>query len=580
MFYLSLNDLPERMVIKQQWLPLALYQEAISFFSKYDVAKQWQMDAENIANNPAYQVSKSFKALTECVFTTLLQGRPVTKALLREAFVDYIDTIVYEVEPFLLEEDQLLHKVVDNELVVTQNEPLSENQSEQLSLLEATEEALDNERIFTSLNSQYLLMRDTVSSKKKFSEQEDGVYMSEMIDAKGELRGTAELRKDTISLPDQDQEKLWLSLVESTINAFDELTADLLDIISHMWVLQEKDEDGYIDFHSDAVLKLRHENADSKQLIIRERDRFKIMKRVAALSSIWISMRENNVKVVNKEKIKDDEEYDFTTFHRMFDINNVKVAYDKKTGEPKGIYELKIKPAPILRTYFDTSLQTFVPLDLKIIQYSYHTQRELKRLGRYLSYQWKVRTLSRNLKQPFKVRTVVETLDLPSSYNGVVVRERLEQTLDDLTRDGIIAEWYYEEQVDEERVGKRDWVKKYWGELNLIILPPQETIEDNRKKYGQMAALLEKERAKQQLLDATVELETVATTASPSKDIPLSPESLAELIDQLKLSIRSVAGEMSMSHSTLLRYINKEGKRYNKGSMDKIQDWYEKNKNR
>lgn len=580
MFYLSLNDLPERMVIKQQWLPLALYQEAISFFSKYDAAKQWQMDAENIANDPAYQVSESFKALTECVFTTLLQGRPVTKALLREAFVDYIDTIVYEVEPFLLEEDQLLHKAVNNKPGVTQNEPLTENQSEQLSLLEATEEALDNERIFTTLNSQYLLMRDTVSSNKKFSEQEDGVYMSEMIDTKGELRGTAELRKDTISLPDQDQEKLWLSLVESTINAFDELTADLLDIISHMWVLQEKDEDGYIDFHSDAVLKLRHENADSKQLIIRERDRFKIMKRVAALSSIWISMRENNVKVVNKEKIKDDEEYDFTTFHRMFDINNVKVAYDKKTGEPKGIYELKIKPAPILRTYFDTSLQTFVPLDLKIIQYSYHTQRELKRLGRYLSYQWKVRTLSRNLKQPFKVRTVVETLDLPSSYNGVVVRERLEQTLDDLTRDGIIAEWYYEEPVDEERVGKRDWVKKYWDELNLIILPPQETIEDNRKKYGQMAALLEKERAKQQLLDATVELETVATTASSSKDIPLSPESLAELIDQLRLSIRSVAGEMSMSHSTLLRYINKEGKRYNKGSMGKIQGWYEKNKNR
>lgn len=332
---MSLIDLPERMVIKQQWLPLALYHEAIVFFSKHEAVKQWQVDAESIANDPAYQVSKSFKALTECVFTTLLQGRPVTKALLREAFVDYIDTIIYEVEPFLLEEDQLLYKVVNNE-------PVVENQSEQLSLLDATEEALDNERIFTSLNSQYLLMRDTVSSHKKFSEQEDGVYVSEMIDGKGELRGTAELRKDTISLPNQDQEKLWLSLVESTINAFDELTADLLDIISHMWVLQEKDEDGYIDFHSDAVLKLRHENADSKQLVIRERDRFKIMKRVAALSSIWISMRENNVKVVNKEKIKDDEEYDFTTFHRMFDINNVKVAYDKKLGSQRASMSLKL----------------------------------------------------------------------------------------------------------------------------------------------------------------------------------------------------------------------------------------------
>ena len=572
MLKLILNQLPDRMVIKPQWLPLALYQEAIGFFSKYKVAKQWQVDAECLSKDLTYPASPSFKVLSECVFHTLLQGKPVTKALLREAFVNYIDTIIYEVEPFLLEEDQTVYK---------KNEPMVDFGDEQLSLLETTEDALDNERIFTSLNSQYLLMRDTVSSSKKFNEQENGVYVSDMVDAKGELRGTAELRKDTISLPEQDQEKLWLSLVESTINAFDELTADLLDIISHMWVLQQKDEDGYIDFHSDEVLKLRYDHPDNKPLVIRERDRFKVMKRVAALSSIWISMRENDVKVVNKDKIQEDEDYDFTTFHRMFDINSVKVAYDKKTGKPKGIYELKIKPAPILRTYFDTSLQTFVPLDLKIIQYSYHTQRELKRLGRYLSYQWKVRTLSRNLKQPFKVRTLIETLDFPSSYNGVLVRDKLEQTLDHLTQDGIIAEWYYQEPIDESRVGKKDWLKKYWAELNLIILPPQETIEDNRQKYGQMTALIEKERTKQQLLNVSAPVNTTLTVTDnhPLKEVPLSPESITELIDICKLSIRSAAAEIGISHSTLLRYINKEAKRSNTESMQKLQDWYDEKTN-
>lgn len=574
-----LNQLPDRMVIKPQWLPLALYQEAIGFFSHYPAAKRWQVDAECLAEDVTYQASPSFKVLSDCVFHTLLQGKPVTKALLREAFVNYIDTIIYEVEPFLLKEDHGVYKAVQLEPVPVENEPIVDFEVEQLSLLETTVDALDNERIFTSLNSQYILMRDTVSSSKKFNEKEDGVFVSDMIDAKGELRGTAELRKDTIALPEQDQEKMWLSLVESTINAFDELTADLLDIISHMWVLQQKDEDGYIDFHSDEVLKLRHDQLDNKPLVIRERDRFKVMKRVAALSSIWISMRENDVKVVNKDKIKDDEEYDFTTFHRMFDINSVKVAYDKKTGEPKGIYELKIKPAPILRTYFDTSLQTFIPLDLKVIQYSYHTQRELKRLGRYLSYQWKVRTLSRNLKQPFKVRTLVETLDFPASYNGVIVRDKLEQTLDMLTKDGIIAEWYYQEPVDESRVGKRDWVKKYWGELNLIILPPQDTIEDNRKKYGQMAALLEKERAKQQLLNAAVDLAPAIVEPNPLQDVPLSPESVAELIDHHKISIRSAAAEIGMSHSTLLRYLNNEAKRPNRASMNKLQHWYDERKN-
>ena len=77
-------------------------------------------------------------------------------------------------------------------------------------------------------------------------------------------------------------------------------------------------------------------------------------------------------------------------------------------------------------------------------------------------------------------------------------------------------------------------MKKYWSELNLIILPPQETIEDNRKKYGQMTALLEKERAKQQLLDSTVTIDIISylsTEANSLKDVLLSPESVAELID-------------------------------------------------
>ena len=120
-------------------------------------------------------------------------------------------------------------------------------------------------------------------------------------------------------------------------------------------------------------------------------------------------------------------------------------------------------------------------------------------------------------------------------------------------------------------------MKKYWSELNLIILPPQETIEDNRKKYGQMTALLEKERAKQQLLDSTVtiDLDPTSTEANSLKDVLLSPESVAELIDKHKLSIRSAASEIGMSHSTLLRYINKEAKRSNKASMQKLQNWYD-----
>ena len=377
-------------------------------------------------------------------------------------------------------------------------------------------------------------------------------------------------------MPTAEETQVWLNLVQSTINAFDELTTDLLDIISHMWVVQEKDEDGYINFHSDVVLKLRHENHNNKPLIIRERDRFKIMKRVATLSSIWLSMRENNVKVVDRSAIKNETDYDFTTFHRMFDINSVKVAYDKKTGEPKGIYELKIKLAPILRSYFDATLQTFVPIDLKIIQYSYNNQRELKRLGRYLSYQWKVRTPSRTLHQPFKVKTLLETIDFPTSYNGVIIRERLEQTLDQLMKDKIIEKWYYQDPVDEERVGKRDWVRKYWSELGVMINPPKETIDINKKRFGHNAEFLNKKKVNKSLIHTPSHSESIEIEGSPKlhEHTLLSPESVGLLIDELKYSIRKAASEIGISHSTLIRYLTNETSRSNKSILKKIEQWF------
>ncbi|MCP1146790.1 hypothetical protein [Lysinibacillus endophyticus] len=182
------------------------------------------------------------------------------------------------------------------------------------------------------------------------------------------------------------------------------------------------------------------------------------------------------------------------------------------------------------------------------------------------------------------MKTLIETLDFPSSYNGVFIREKLEKILDELQLDGIVAEWYYTEPIDESKVGKRGWVKKYWGELNLIILPPHETIEENKKKIDQMELLAQKQEAQQRLLEnnhSDVDMSEAVSKTSNSKVIPktkqpLSPESLAEIIDREKLSIRGAAAEIGVSHSTLLRYLKNEMKRYNKASMAKMKAWLEK----
>ena len=189
--------------------------------------------------------------------------------------------------------------------------------------------------------------------------------------------------------------------------------------------------------------------------------------------------------------------------------------------------------------------------------------------------------MSRKLKQPFKVKTIINILDFPSSHNGVVVREKLEQALDKLKEDGIVDKWYYTEPVDEARVGKRDWLKKYWGELNLVILPTQETIYENRKKLNHLELIKPNQNVQELLLEETtintVDVKITSKQSAETVETPLSAESLSKIIESRKLSIRAAAAEIGIAHTSLSRYLNNTIKRYNKASMGKIKAWYESN---
>ena len=199
-----------------------------------------------------------------------------------------------------------------------------------------------------------------------------------------------------------------------------------------------KNSEGYIEFHSNDALRLRQtqdseENVHSKELIIRERDRFNIMKRVVALSSMWVSLSEGKVITQN------DKQYDFQDFKRMFDIGAIRVAYDKNTGEAQGIYALQIKPTDILTPLINASSQMIGLLHIKVFQYSHQTQKEHKRLLRYIDRQWKMRIRHKaKLTQPFKISTLLKEMDISLRYNWSDKKDKLENVLDDFKADGVI----------------------------------------------------------------------------------------------------------------------------------------------
>ncbi|UDK94887.1 hypothetical protein EYB33_00630 (plasmid) [Lysinibacillus sphaericus] len=106
------------------------------------------------------------------------------------------------------------------------------------------------------------------------------------------------------------------------------------------------------------------------------------------------------------------------------------------------------------------------------------------------------------------------------------------------------------------------------GELSLIIMPPQETINENRKKIGQMNLMIEKQqRLSNEMKLQANQLPTPPTERAEMPKGPLSPQAISEIIEVEKLSVRAAAAEIGIAHSTLLRYLNSEMKRYNKNSM-------------
>ena len=224
-----------------------------------------------------------------------------------------------------------------------------------------------------------------------------------------------------------------------------------------------------------------------------------------------------------------------------------------------------------------------------MFKYSYVSQREHKRLTRYLSRQWKIRSVKGTVNQPFKIATLLSEMNFPTRLNGVQLRDRFEEILDDLQRDEVIANWAYTEELDESRVGKRGWIQSYWSQMNVIITPPPLVVSENKKKITLPNAPLTVENSireikKETLVEAAyteVIIEKWEQTEfifeAPKKVAELTPEVMRAKLDELGYSIRKAAEEIGISHTTLSRYMAHKIKRHNQDNDRKMIAWLEMN---
>lgn len=394
------------------------------------------------------------------------------------------------------------------------------------------------------------------------------------------IQATAQLRDsdNTPHLLSSEEIQQWKNLTAQAITSMDDLTADIFDIISILWMKQANHKEQMIEFHTDDALNLRRvqgrKEIDGYQSGYRKKERDDIMKRLAALTTIWIRIERDNLKFVDADS-KELDEIEQVQFNPLFILDSITVAY--RNSQPIGIYECKIRPGELLANFLYGSKKSSGLLALKTLQYNPVTQKYHKRLARYLSWQWRIRQKSADYSRPYKIggeKGLLSVMGIEENTRyGHRNKEQFDKVLDTLQQDGVIGSWVY---VDfDERMIEKDkrWFLDYWLPAKVQILPPIE-ITGHKKELQLPGADIEATNYEQMdFADLLKNLTNTEIAVTLENETEVTPENIKRIRISRKLSLAEAAKEIGISHTTLSRYENGEIKRPYKNNLEKFKIW-------
>ncbi len=554
-----------------------------------DVTTQEELNMQRPNNN-----SGSFGVLWYLFKDCIFYQSPITVSLIEEVMDQNSDIIKAVIIPHIKREFQ------EEETHYSINEGI-------------VNETLSNGYLYTSMDTTWYLFREIIAKRiKKIGES------ISIIDNKGISKGKIEIRPHTISLSSLNleiRESNYLrGLEKESLKAYDDVTADIFDIIAHLWIISGKNYGGFLDLHITDILRLRNikeRTVRNKKVGFRELDSNNVMKRLLALSNVWIYIKDGS-KLNRNYSV-------YTKFEKLIEITEVNFDPKKKYSNALSVVSLRIKLLAPIMEKVDEEKQSIGVVDIKSIQYNAKTKKAHKRLTRYLSWQFKIRSVYRNYSQPFSILTLLRVIEYRKGMTGDKIKTSFEEVLDDLIEDKIISNWSYVDNIDENRVGKRGWLKDYWYQKKIIIEPYHELIDiyTNRKhnqaldlrslinKMMELSLNNKKLIQEENRLINAGELSLLSThknidrkrfsnkgravlsiqdvvnhqkeTKGQAGKIIITPTLVKETRLKRHLSIRQASKLIGISHSTLSRYEKGEINRLNKKNKECLIEWISKN---
>ncbi|MGW8428589.1 helix-turn-helix domain-containing protein [Peribacillus simplex] len=521
----------------------------------------WNMDINHLmSGQDDYQPSQTLKA-----FFVILDSLVKDYGLKFEEMEEWVDDYIEEIRNFVLPHIQIIGE--EN----SAPSPKSNNREVINALLNQNFAESGSALLFHKL-------RETISK----NEFDIATEIPTARIAERALEATAQVRaeNDYLMMKSNVAIEQWKNLTSQAITSMDDLTADIFDIVSILWMQQATHKDQMIHFHTDDALNLRRlqgrkEDLDGYQMSYRKKERDDIMKRLAALTTIWIRIEKENLRFINEDQ-GDFEEIGQVQFNPLFLVDSVTVAY--RGDNPIGIYECSIRPGELLANFLYGSQRSSGMLALKTLEYHPIKQKYHKRLSRYLSWQWRIRQKSADYLRAYHIggdKGLLKVMDLDVNPRyGSRIREQFEEILDTLQQDGIIKGWSYKETTLEKQIEQeRNWFANTWLKARVQIIPPTEITGMGD---DQDLLLIENQDYDTEnfltMLKGMTDSETSATKEMVEEK-QVSPETINKERTDRGLSILEAAKEMGISHSTLSRYERNLIKRPYTDSLEKMKEW-------
>jgi DNA-binding XRE family transcriptional regulator len=329
----------------------------------------------------------------------------------------------------------------------------------------------------------YHKLREALATKHFQRSEGERWPAADLATEKKTVRATAQLRphpKDVEPILTNSELDTWQERMAQHVLAMNDLTADVLDVISAVWLQQAQHHEAMANVTADDFLRLRGLQAKKSGTGRRggywDEQRQEISRQISILANLWITVAEMEVtEEVEGKKGRYRKRTKWRGASKAVVVSSIfGPVTEDDTMEP---YIWRVRPGDVFAKFlFGPGRQTAL-LSQKALEYDPYRQKWEKRLARYLAWQWRNRQGKGTYLQSFSVETLLKAISVTVDENNPLkTKERLEKALDNLHRDHVTAGWQYE-RAYEELVGQKGWWKA-WLQWKILIEPPQ-TIMDH-----------------------------------------------------------------------------------------------------